>query len=94
LRLHSISGNIINEDDAAGEMAVGRGKVLRQNQSLCNFVHPKSPRTLCFLAGNSMARLGTQWLRDLRGIFISSSEYQLKGLEVITNSIYQKNGSL
>jgi hypothetical protein len=76
---------MINEDEAAG-----RGKVLRQNQSLCHFLHPKSPGTLCFIAGNSMAGLGTQWLRHLKGIFISLSEYQLKGLEVITNSIYQK----
>jgi hypothetical protein len=48
LRLHSISGKIINEDGAVGEMAVGRGKikVLRENLSLCHSVHLKSLITL------------------------------------------------
>jgi hypothetical protein len=44
LRLHSISGKLINEDGAVCEIRVGMGKiqVLGENLSLCCSVHQKS----------------------------------------------------
>jgi hypothetical protein len=58
---------------------------------LCSNIYPQA--ALAFLAGSSVVGHGTQRVRDLRAVFMTLSEDQLKKLKAFTNNLYHAHCS-